>query len=208
MARLPGTALGPDEAKRLDIRLELGVSFRAKVVDSLTGVPVAGVRLWPWQHPGVEGRSGANGLATVPDMMPGPFRFQVDAPGFARWSSEQAAGEGSRGKVDGPRGGWQRNFDEIDFDLKPGMDPATIVVERGAEVTGRVLHPDGKPVGGATVAPALTGSGNSLTGDTRFSVRTGEDGTFTCSCPPAATAITTSSPTTASITSSGPGLTA
>jgi hypothetical protein len=50
-------------------------------------------------------------------------------------------------------------------------------------VTGRVLDPDGKPVAGATVAPALTGSGNSLTGDTRFSVRTDKDGRFTALLP-------------------------
>jgi hypothetical protein len=45
-------------------------------------------------------------------------------------------------------------------------------------VTGKVLDPDGKPVAGATVAPALTGTGNSLTGDTRFSVKTDKDGGF------------------------------
>ena len=34
------------------------------------------------------------------------------------------------------------------------------------------------PVAGATAAPALTGTCNSLTGDTRFSVETKKDGTF------------------------------
>ena len=50
-----------------------------------------------------------------------------------------------------------------------------IVVEKGVRIRGRVVDPDGKPVVGATVAPALTGTGNSLTGDTRFSV-TSKDG--------------------------------
>jgi len=183
VARLPATPLGPDEAKRLDIRLEPVVTFRARVVDSLTGAPVTGVRLRHWQHPGVEGRSGADGVATIRDMMPGPFRFQVDAPGHARWWSEQAASEWSRRKIDETRGGWQRNFDEIDFDFKPGMDPVTIAVERAVEVTGRVLDPDGTPVAGATVVPALTGTGNSLTGDARFSVRAGEDGRYSVLLP-------------------------
>src|SRR4029077_17090356 len=45
VARLADTSLGADEAKRLDIVLEQGVTFQAKVVDSLTGDPVPGVRL-------------------------------------------------------------------------------------------------------------------------------------------------------------------
>ena len=66
VARLPDTSLGADEAKRLDIRLEPGVTFRAKVVDSLTGEPVPGVRLWHWQHPGIEGRSDDDGVVDDP----------------------------------------------------------------------------------------------------------------------------------------------
>ncbi len=183
VARLPGTSLQADEAKHLDIRLESGATLRAKVVDSLTGEPVPGVRLWHWQHPGVEGRSGNHGYALVVDMLPGRFNFQIDAPGYTRWWSEEAASEWCRRKLDEAKGGWQRNFDQIDFDLKTGMNPVTIAVERAVTVTGRVLDPDGKPVAGATVAPALTGSGNSLTGDTRFSVRTDKDGRFTALLP-------------------------
>ena len=54
------------------------MTFRAKVVDAVTGEPVAGVRLWHWQHPGIEGRSDKNGIVTIPDMMPGKFNFQVE----------------------------------------------------------------------------------------------------------------------------------
>ncbi len=182
-ARRPGTAIGADEAKTLDIALTRGVTFRAEVVDSLTGDPVPGVRLWHWQHPGVEGRSKDDGVVEVADMMPGPFQFQVEAVGFARWWSDEATSEWSRYKLDETRGGWQRNFDHIDFNVQPDMKPVTITVERGVTVTGRVLDPAGKPVAGATVAPALTGTGNSLTGDTRFSVETGADGRFTACLP-------------------------
>lgn len=58
------------------------------------------------------------------------------------------------------------------------MEPVTILVEPGAKFSGRVLDPEGSPVEGATVAPARTGSGNSLTGDTRFSVKTDAEGRF------------------------------
>jgi protocatechuate 3,4-dioxygenase beta subunit len=181
-ARLQKTALGADEARRLDIALQKAVTFRANVVDSLTNDPVRGVRLWSWQHQGIEGRSREDGTVTIPDMLPGPFNFQVEVSGYARWWSDEAASEWSRRQIDGPRG-WQRNFDHLDFDLKPGMASVTIAVEPGVTVTGRVLDPDGQPVAGATVAPALTGTGNSLTGDTRFSVQTDHDGRFTVLLP-------------------------
>src|SRR5205085_10084377 len=102
---------------------------------------------------------------------------------YARWWSDEGASVWTRRQILESVGGWQRNFDELDFDLNPEMDPVTITLERGVKVAGRVLDPDGKPVAGATVAPALTGTGNSITGDTRFSVPTAEDGTFTITLP-------------------------
>jgi hypothetical protein len=63
------------------------------------------------------------------------------------------------------------------------MLPVTIHAEKAVTIRGRVLDPSGKPVAGATVAPALTGSGNSLTGDTRFSVETDQHGAFTMRRP-------------------------
>ncbi|MGA2229640.1 MAG: hypothetical protein ABSH22_01830 [Tepidisphaeraceae bacterium] len=59
-------------------------------------------------------------------------------------------------------------------------DPANVVY---AHAISLCEDPDGKPVAGATVAPALTGSGNSLTGDTRFSVASAPDGTFDMRLP-------------------------
>ena len=67
--------------------------------------------------------------------------------------------------------------------MTPDFGPISVEMERGATIRGRVLDPDGKPVAGATVAPANTGSGNSLTGDTRFSVTTDEEGRFACFLP-------------------------
>lgn len=183
VARLPGTVLDADEAKPLDIRLQPGVTFRARAVDAGTGEPVPGVRLWHWQHPGIEGRSGEGGVVTIPDMMPGKFNFQVESEGYTRWWSDRAISEWSRRQIVEIQDGWQRNFDKLDFDLKAGMEPVTITLERGVRVTGRVLDPDEKPVAGATVAPALTGTGNSLTGDTRFSVETDSEGRFTMLLP-------------------------
>ncbi|MBN9518437.1 sigma-70 family RNA polymerase sigma factor [bacterium] len=183
VARLEKTGIGHGQARKLDVALRPGITFRAKVVDSVTGRPVAGLRLFDWQQNDVDGRTDTGGEVAIADLLPGEFRFQVESDGYARWWSEAATREWERKSVDDPKTGWQRNFDGLTFDLKPGMPAVTIVAEPAVKITGKVLDPDGQAVGGATVAPARTGSGNSLTGDTRFSVETKADGTFVMTLP-------------------------
>ena len=171
------------------IKLEPGATFLANVVDSETGKPVEGVRLWNWQHKQFDGRSNADGMVTIADMPLGRFQFEVEAKGYRRWWSESCESVWARkliGDSHSPnmtKRHWQRNFDALDFDLRPAMNSVEIVLEKGVHVRGRVVDPEGKPVVGATVAPALTGTGNSLTGDTRFSVETKEDGRFNMLLP-------------------------
>ncbi|HEY7314861.1 MAG TPA: M56 family metallopeptidase [Gemmataceae bacterium] len=178
VARLPKKSIAHGTAEALDIKLQKGVTFRAVAVDVETGKPIAGVRLWHWQHRDVEGRSNARGEVEISEMLPSKFDFQVEAAGYVRFWSKEAVSEWNRFQIDNKKLNWQRNFDGLDFDLRPDMAKVKIVLERGARVKGRVIDPDGKPVAGATVAPALTGTGNSLTGDSRFSVPTKADGTF------------------------------
>jgi beta-lactamase regulating signal transducer with metallopeptidase domain/protocatechuate 3,4-dioxygenase beta subunit len=184
-ARLKDTSLGSDEARRLDIALQPALTFRARAIDSLTGKPVAGVRLSAWQHKTIEGRSDRDGMVSVADLIPGPFSFQVEAPGYGRWWSEQSPTAWHRRLIEPDRSGlpWQRNFDDVSFDLRPGMEIATIALEPEVKITGQVRDPNGKAVAGATVAPALTGTGNSLTGDARFSVETDASGHFAMALP-------------------------
>ena len=184
VARLPYQPIGYGQIVPLDVKLQPGVTFRAKVVDAQTNKPVQGVRLWSWQHKQFEGRSDADGVVTIAELLPGDFDLQVEAKGYTRWWSEAAKSPWNRKSTEDspysrtPKLHWQRNFDNLDFVLQPEMKPVEIVVEKGVRIRGRVVDPDGKPVVGATVAPALTGMGNSLTGDTRFSVTTTEGGTF------------------------------
>ncbi len=181
------------EKKPLDLQLTTGVTFRAVVRDSVTLKPVEGIVLWNWLRPGIEGTSGKNGVLEIPTMMDGEFEFNVSAVGvdrktsdvagdYARWWSPSAAQEYQRaGNKD--RSGFQRNFDSLNFEMQGDVKDVEIFVEPAVTITGRVLDPDGKPVAGATVAPAKTGTGNSLTGDTRFSRRTDQDGRFTMKLP-------------------------
>ena len=182
--RLGKQAIGTDEVVPLDLKLIPGANFEARVVHSLTGAPVAGYRLENWRNPAIHGTSDADGIVRINDMMPGPFQFtkvHTDVE-YARWWSPACTTEYSRFQA-ADRFGFQRNLDGLDFEIQPGMAPVTITVEPATTIRGTVFDPDGKPIADATVAPALTGSGNSLTGDTRFSVATGPDGTYTMKLP-------------------------
>jgi beta-lactamase regulating signal transducer with metallopeptidase domain len=178
VARLFNLQIAHGEAKKLDIQLQTGVTFRAKTIDSISGKPVKGVRLWHWQYKEVEGISDASGMIEIAGMQPGQFEFNVEANGYARWWSAECVNKGQRFQKEDRLGGWQRNFDDLGFDVRSEMEPVTILIEPGVYITGRILDPDGNPVGGATVAPALTGTGNSITGDTRYSYETDEEGRF------------------------------
>lgn len=178
VARYEDVNIVKGQAETFDIVLDAGLTFRAKFLDIETNEPVAGVRLWHWQHKDVNAVSDKAGLIEIPGMLPGKFEFELEGGEYMRWWSANCVSEWNRFKIDSDRGGWQRNFDDLDFDIQPGMDQVTIFVERGVHIRGKVLDPQGNPVGGLTVAPALTGTGNSITGDTRFSVETKQDGTF------------------------------
>jgi len=168
------------------------VRFEAVVRDAETHKPVEGIQLWSWQHKGVEGTSDSDGLLKIDGMTPGEFEFQVTAVGedrfqsctagdFARWWSSTAIHEHQRKEVKSDH--FPRNFDSLAFDLQDGVFRTEIFVERLVAITGRVFDPNGKPVAGATVAPAKTGSGNSITGDTRYSYPTDREGRFTMKLP-------------------------
>ncbi|WP_435020893.1 M56 family metallopeptidase [Tundrisphaera sp. TA3] len=183
VARVPGQAISSDEARSLDLRLIPGVDFRARVVDDQTGEPVAGFVLPDRQSGGVAGTSDAAGLIRIADLIPGPLSFwPIRSDRYARFWSDEGADALSRFHVPGPVA-FQRNLDGLNFEVRPGMGPVTIRVERPATIRGRVLDPDGKPVAGATVAPTLAGTGDTLLGDDRFRSVTDRDGRFAMALP-------------------------
>ena len=176
VSRTPQLVLAPKTQLEKNFVVQPGATFRARVVDSLTGKPVAGFHLISSSD--YEGTSDQNGDIAVPNMYAGPFTWDVNDKGISRWWSEQATRDYQHKTIEKNRGGWQRNFDNLDFDIAKEMAPVTIIAERSVRIRGRVLSPSGKPVAGATVDPALTGTGNSLTGDTRFRVLTDAKGNY------------------------------
>lgn len=176
VARFTGETIEKNRHRKLDIRLTDPVNFRARVVDSITGEPVSGFRLSKRSQGDMDGVSGQDGVVTISGMIPGQAEFDAGGKGIARWWSDDAVHMFQKKRVHGER--IQRNYGTLTFDLAGGMKPVVIVVEQAVTITGAVVDPDGNPVAGATVAPALTGTGNSITGDTRFSFPTDEDGRF------------------------------
>ena len=187
LARLENTVVAKGDQRQFDIQLRSGPTFRALVLDAETNEPVPGIRLWNWRQPGIEGVSDANGAITIENMTPGEFEFDVTAVGeppgsdvagqYARWWSPDAIRDFER-KTEIDNDNFQRNFDNLTYNILGNSEPIRIFVEKAVSIRGRVIDPDGQPVAGATVAPAKTGSGNSITGDTRYSIRTAADGTF------------------------------
>lgn len=192
VARHDGVELAAKQKKIFDLKLDPGVTFRAVVRNSVTGKPVEGIILWNWRQPGIEGTSDENGVLEIPGLFEGEFEFNVTAEGvnrrkssvageFARWWSPQAVEELERLYKKPDR--FQRNFDGLTFDIKKNGEEIEIFVEPAVTITGRVIDPNGDPVEGATVSLAKTGSGNSITGDTRFSYQTDEQGRFEMQAP-------------------------
>lgn len=192
-ARHQEVEFGSKEKKTLDIQLGKGVTFQALVRDSVTNDPVEGIVLWSWRHPDVEGTSDENGLLEIKGMMEGEFEFNISAVNtdrrqssvagnYARWWSPEAKLEHQREETNDDQQ-LQRNFDDLAFELQGNTYRVNLFVEPLVMIKGQVLDPHGNPVAGATVAPAKTGSGNSITGDTRYSYETDAEGRFTMKLP-------------------------
>jgi beta-lactamase regulating signal transducer with metallopeptidase domain len=190
VSRLASIAVPSGQSVRRDIQLEPGVRFEAIVTDVTTRKRFSGLVLSSFMQSQFRGTSDADGRIVIEGMLPGTFEFEIGAGEpleykgmtyfrngpLGRWWSPDAVKTWER--LDRKTGQFQRNFDHLSFDLKPGMSAVQINVEQGVEFSGHVYDPDGKPREGATVAPAKTGSGNSLTGDTRYSVETEADGSY------------------------------
>ncbi|MFH1616211.1 MAG: Clp protease N-terminal domain-containing protein [Planctomycetota bacterium] len=183
LARLSNVVIADDEAKKLSVILNEGITFKAKVIDSETDRPIKGLRLFHWKYPEIESVSDSNGLIQIPEMQAGSFDFLVDSKDYCRWWSQECISEWNRYRIDDEKTGWQRNFDYLDFDISDDLGQVTIIAEKGVKIKGKALDPDGNAVKGATVTLARTGSGNSLTGDTRYSFTTDDDGNFEMMAP-------------------------
>jgi beta-lactamase regulating signal transducer with metallopeptidase domain/protocatechuate 3,4-dioxygenase beta subunit len=197
--RQSNVIVAKDTAASCNIQLHPSIHFEANVVDSVTGEPVEGFVLYTWEGPVTAGKSNKEGRLIIDDLAPGKLRFHCGggepreskgrvtyrpAP-FGRWWSDAAEVQWER--FEPGESGFQPNFDDLTFNLAVGMKPVKIVAERAVTITGAVTDPNGDPVAGASVDPARTGSGNSLSGDTRFRVSTDRKGNYRAIIPASGT---------------------
>lgn len=198
VAGLTGVRIWHHMERKVRIKLGKAVRFEARVIDHQTRQPVEGFVLYRNSPPQIDMRSDKQGRIVIDDLIPGPLVFQCGGgdriqfgsafryePGsFGRWWSEDATDPLQHfdpGQAAGPQsslGPWRRNFDSLSFDLKPDMQPITILVEAGVTISGRVTDPDGHPVEGATVMAIWTGANNTLSGDNRFRASSDKQGRY------------------------------
>lgn len=189
VARIPNVKVKKNQGQRLDVSLQPAVTFRARVIDAATKTPVAGLTLYHRTRPDLRGTSNAEGLLEIPGALPGRDEFQIGTtpPKLNHgYFKSPTAPFGSWWSPDAVKS-WHRTSTTevaIMFDLSRDMPTIELNVRAGVVIAGKVTDPNGKPVAEATVSAARTGTGNSLTGDTRFSVRTLADGTYVINLPP------------------------
>jgi protocatechuate 3,4-dioxygenase beta subunit len=189
VARLQNVKVKKNQGQKLDISLQPAVVFKAKIIDEGTQAPVAGLTLYHRTRPELRGTSNAEGILEIPGALPGRDEFQIGStpPELNRgYFKSSTAPFGSWWSLDAVKP-WHRTSTTevaIMFDLSHDMPTIELNVRAGVVITGTVTDPDGKPVAEATVSAARTGTGNSLTGDTRFSVKTKTDGTYVINLPP------------------------
>lgn len=171
----------PGLPEQVDLQLEPGARFEARLRDAVTGKPVVGATFKTWRFPDVQATSDENGALTIESLPAARFDLHVEAPGYARWWSPQTAFPADRLNPD-KANQWQRDFDDLRFDLTHSLK-ADVALEPQAILRGQVVDPEGAPVAGATVGPARTGSGNSISGDTLFNATTDEQGRFEVRLP-------------------------
>lgn len=178
-----------NERQTLDLELHSGIHFKARVLDATTKEPVAGVVLYHRTEAWMNGRSNADGDLEILHCLPGDEDLQIgfgdarltrgfiayDIKPLGAWWSPEAKKEWHRKKT---------TEVALMFEMSADMAPITLYVEGGVSISGKVIDPDGNPVAKATVADARTGTGNSLSGDTRYSVETKDDGTYQIYLPP------------------------
>ena len=170
---------GENEAVAQDIKLEEGIRFVVKCVDGDSEAPAAGVTVSAGRRRGISATSDKDGLATFEHMPADKFEFNVSSDEYARWWWPDSPEEGQRQR--GANHDWSWNG--IDVELTPGAQPLVLMLEKGIPVSGRVVDPEGKPVGGAIVVTARTGYGDAIDATQRFTSKTKADGTFAMKVP-------------------------
>ncbi len=146
------------------------------MIDEQSNEPLPDAGIADWHDPLKQAFSDHKGYLEIEGLKPGRHYFIIQSSGYGRWRSEESIITEDAKKINN---GFERNFDLLCFNIEPNSpDIATIYLERAAAVSGKITDPQGRPVEKVTVTAALTGTGNSLTGDSRFKTITEKNGNY------------------------------
>ncbi len=160
----------------VDFHFTQSCGFRAYMIDGQSNKPVVDAAIADWHNPYKQAFSDYRGYLEIEGLRPGKHFFIVQSNGYGRWRSEQSVITADAQNNDN---GFERNFDLLCFNIEPNSpDIAEIYLERAAAVSGKVTDPHGRAVEKVTVTAALTGTGNSLSGDSRFKTTTEKNGNY------------------------------
>jgi len=128
----PRVLILSEEARRLDVQLEAGADFRVRVVDGMTGNPVAGATIWAPDYPGSRVETDESGAAMIRALPIGEVTLRIWSRDYQRiWSD--AATKRWKDSLRPPghsSTGTASLKSSIPFELRPDLPEVTIVVER------------------------------------------------------------------------------
>ncbi|HEX8522782.1 MAG TPA: carboxypeptidase-like regulatory domain-containing protein [Tepidisphaeraceae bacterium] len=174
--RTADNTVGENEGKTQDLHLEPPITLKVVAQDSESGTPVEGVRISGARESGGSGVTSKEGLAEIPDLLPGQVSLNVRARGFCRWWIHDQKKEEVVYYTKFPL-----HNNTVEVNVARDMDAIHLDLEKGVTVRGIVQDPDGNPVASATVGP-VTG-GDFITQDSRYNVVTRKDGSFATTLP-------------------------
>ena len=120
----PTRSLGLDEAKPLDIRLEPGRDLPGRTASTASrAIRCRASASGHWHQPGIEGRSESGRRRGDPRHDARPVPVPGRGPRLCPMVVGRSVTEWNRRTIDATAGGWQRNFDYVDFNLVPRMKP-------------------------------------------------------------------------------------
>ncbi len=190
--------LAASETRDLGASLQRGNDVVLELHDIQTGRPVPGIEVCIMERMGFASISNRPGSTRTSDAE-GLLRWENLPPGEVQFAAMRMHPSLPAGTEQEPYTRWWR-ADEApaDYTIRPptkgnGVDmlrvdvdgntsgPVKVQLERGVKVSGVVVDADGKGLPGVEVAPD-SDQGN-LTGDSRFTTRTGADGHFLAYLP-------------------------
>lgn len=173
--------------------LQPGIRLEMRLIDRETNKPVKGAKVYIEEtvgyaarfKEGAERTTNADGFAVWERLGPGVtvFALPMTSERFARWWSEQSRLALRRGRKMPRKPTLRDGINPLSFDVKRGMKPVLVRVEKCVTVTGTVRDPGRKPLPEVRVNVVWTGHLHSFSSDARYMRRTDEKGRYTLRLP-------------------------